>query len=268
MKWTTDNTKLNDERFEGYESQGYTLLGRILTDDGLAAAQNNLDRMLEVLHPDLAPYEIYSAHQLEPWLLDLSSCNGLLDPVERVLGPDIVLWSTHLICKPPGSGRHIPWHQDGTYWNVAGRMTSIWVALDDVDDENGTMYVLPGYHKQILSRRDTGETFFNEEIHPSALPLDVEDHEAEYKFPAGGAAMHHVMIPHRSPPNRCPDRWRRVLVVRYMSVDGEMGAKEYPDYRSGIPFTRQFILVRGENSTRRNLIPLSDFRSVLEGKAT
>ena len=47
-------------------------------------------------------------------------------------------------------------------------------------------------------------------------------------------------------PNRSPNRWRRVLVIRYITADGEMGANEYSDFHTGEPFSRQFILLRGE----------------------
>ncbi len=60
------------------------------------------------------------------------------------------------------------------------------------------------------------------------------------------------MIPHRSPPNTS-DRWRRVLVCRYMGADGEMDEKEYPDYRTGRMFPRKYLLVRGEDLRNRGL---------------
>jgi hypothetical protein len=47
-------------------------------------------------------------------------------------------------------------------------------------------------------------------------------------------------------PNRSPNRCRRVLVIRYITANGEMGANEYPDFHTGEPFSRQFILLRGE----------------------
>jgi len=246
-----------------YDELGYVLLGRLMPPAAVQRAQTELDRMLAQLNPKLRPDEIYSAHQQERWLLELASSDDLLDAVEHSVGSNIVIWSTHLICKPPRTGRAIPWHQDGTYWNLAGRMTSVWLALDDVDRENGTMYVLPRCHKQVFGRRDTGDDFFDEELQPEVLPEDIEQQQVEYRLKAGEAGMHHVLIPHSSPPNLSADRWRRVLVIRYMSADGDMGAKQYPDYRTAEPFDRQYILVRGCDVACRGLVGVDEILSAM-----
>ena len=41
-----------------------------------------------------------------------SSPDEVLDVVESIIGPDIALWSSHFICKPPGVGKRVPWHED------------------------------------------------------------------------------------------------------------------------------------------------------------
>jgi len=254
MKTIRSEIEFSREQEKQFQDEGYALLGQVLSESGLAEARSQLDRMIDQLHPDLQPYEIYSAHQIEPWLMELVSAPALLDIVEKVIGPNIVVWSTHLICKPPQSGQAIPWHQDGTYWNIAGKMTSIWLPFDEVDDENGTMYVLPGHHTgEPLPRRNTGDDLFDEEIEPTALPQDVDQQQVGYFLKAGEAGMHHVLIPHRSPPNRSKDRWRRVLVVRYMSADGDMAPQQYPDYRTNEMFDREYVLVRGEDVLDRGL---------------
>lgn len=257
-----------DPRVEHFEARGYVLLGRVLSDLAVETSRAHLARMLAALHPSLGTDEIYSAHQQEAWMLEVACTPALLDAVECALGADIVLWSTHLICKPPCTGRGIPWHQDGTYWNLSGRLASVWLALDDVDDENGTMYVLPGYHKQILGRRGTGDLFFDEEIRPDTLPEDVNQRAVPYLLRAGEAAMHDVLIPHRSPPNRSAERWRRIMVIRYMSADGDMAPKQYPNYRTAEPFDRIYILVRGRDAKSRGLVPMSDFLPALSRQVT
>ncbi len=121
-----------------------------------------------------------------------------------------------------------------------------------MDNDNGAMAVLPGWHTRgTLPRRDTGvDEGFTEEIDPSALPDDLDAVKVQYRFPAGGMAIHDTMIPHNSYPNQS-DRWRRVLVLRYMAAAGECGPKTYPDYRTGEPFTRECFLVSGEDSQQR-----------------
>jgi ectoine hydroxylase-related dioxygenase (phytanoyl-CoA dioxygenase family) len=235
---------------EAYQRDGYLFLGRVVSRAELELARVNLDRMIANLYPGFKPDEIYSAHQQEKWLLKIAACKPLLDNIESQIGPNIVLWSTHLICKPPRTGRAIPWHQDRPYWNTTKLSGSVWLAFDDVDESNGTMFVLPGWHKADLRRRSTGDDFFDEEIDPAALPPNVHQLEVPYRLKAGEAAVHDTMMPHRSSPNKS-DRWRRVLVCRYMAADGETGAKEYPDYRTGEMFPRKYLLVRGEDVLNR-----------------
>lgn len=250
MGWV--HSKL-DYDHDSYLKEGYSFLGPVLTEDGLAAARENLDRMLADLHPDLKPDEIYSAHQQEEWILKIAASSALLDVIERHIGPNIVLWSTHLICKAPKTGRPIPWHQDKTYWNTSKLAGSVWLALDDVNDENGTMYVLPQWHKfKDLPRRKTADDLFEEEIVPEVLPVDIDQLEAAYYLRAGEAAVHDPLIPHRSTAN-ASNRWRRVLVCRYMRADGEMPEMQYPDYRTGKLFERKYLLVRGDDVGNRGL---------------
>jgi ectoine hydroxylase-related dioxygenase (phytanoyl-CoA dioxygenase family) len=253
VQWITPTFKYDASDHQQYESEGYRFLGKVLADDGIAAARENLDRMVRDLHPSLKPDEIYSAHQQENWLLKLATCKPLLDVIEPQIGPNIVLWSTHLICKPPKTGRPIPWHQDETYWDLSKLAGSIWLAFDDVDEANGTMFVLPEWHKRgFLKRRATGNAFFREEIDPEALPPNVDQLEVGYFLKAGEAAGHHTMMPHRSTPN-LSDRWRRVMVCRFMSADGKMGKKEYPHWRTAKPLPRKYILARGEDVAGRGL---------------
>jgi len=252
--WISDEFRYGASEQEHYERQGYCLFRQFLSPSGLLRGQTEIGRMLKSLQPGRQPDEIFSAHQQEPWIFELATQPALLDMIERQVGPNVVLWSSHLICKSPRTGREIPWHQDAPYWNVSGKLAgAIWIAFDDIAQDNGGMSVLPGWHDQgALKVRNRGQEFFSEEIDPAVLPPNPDQLKVQYTLPAGGAATHHVMIPHNSIPN-LSDRWRRVLVLRYMAADGVMGAKEYPDYRSGEKFPRKFFLVRGEDVLKRGL---------------
>jgi ectoine hydroxylase-related dioxygenase (phytanoyl-CoA dioxygenase family) len=114
------------------------------------------------------------------------------------------------------------------------------------------MCVLPGCQNGQLPIRRSADDLFDEEIDPSSVPDDFESSAVQFRFPAGGMAIHHTMIPHTSFPNKS-DRWRRVLVLRYMAAGGTLGAKQYEDYRNGEPFDRKYYVVRGEDNVNRGL---------------
>lgn len=255
MRFIDPSFNYLDEQHAQYLESGYCIVGRCLSERGLEVCRQEIDVMIQdKKRPELSPDQIISAHQQERWLWDLATQPQILDMVEKQIGPNIVLWSSHLICKPPRSGIFIPWHQDTPYWNISGALPgSIWLAFDDIDAENGGMCILPYWHtKGTLPRRKTGTDVFSEEIAPESLPENIDELKVQYEFPAGWLATHDTMLPHTSEPNHSA-RWRRVLVLRYMTAEGEMGPKVYHDYRTGEPFDREYYFVRGEDSAGKQL---------------
>ena len=91
------------------------------------------------------------------WAYDLATHPAILDAVEDVLGPDILVWTVSIFPKYPRDAGYISWHQDGTYWGLdSTQVTTAWVALTDSVVENGCMRVVPGSHQSpILPHRDT-----------------------------------------------------------------------------------------------------------------
>jgi hypothetical protein len=235
-----------------YLRQGYAFLDPFLSEQGLARCRQNLDAMLARLQPGRNPEEILSAHQQERWLWDLATEPRLLDMIEKQIGPNIVLWASQCLCKPPRSGRPVPWHQDAPYWNITGKLAGgIWLPLDDIGDDNGAMAVLPGWHtKGQLKIRERGGNWFKDEIDPAMLPENIDALKVNYFIKAGTLATHDTMIPHNSSPNQS-DRWRRVIVLRYMDAAGEMGEKTFTNYHTGEPFPRRGFLVRGKDVSNR-----------------
>lgn len=229
---------------EQYEHDGYLLFPRFLSEEGLARCRRECDALMERLHPDRPPEMILSAHVQDRWLFELATEPKLLDLIEAHIGPNLLLWNSHLVCKPPAGGRSIPWHQDETYFNNKGRYPpTIWIALDDVDEHNGGLTVLPGQHRAgLASTLESGRTDFDLTFSPEAL---AEVEPVHYVMQAGQLAMHHPRMPHCSPPNTS-DRWRRVFTFHYIDAEAELATRTYSNYRTGEPFDRQFYLVRGE----------------------
>ncbi|MCU0315700.1 MAG: phytanoyl-CoA dioxygenase family protein [Fimbriimonadaceae bacterium] len=56
-------------------------------------------------------------------MLEFLLHNSVHDLVESLVGPDIGLWSSHFISKPPRTGKKTPWHEDSAYW--AGRISTM-----------------------------------------------------------------------------------------------------------------------------------------------
>ncbi len=67
----------------------------------------------------------------------------------ELLGPDVTLFQSMLLMKPPRFGGRKVWHQDNAYFRLEPNdVFGFWIALDDADVENGCMHVIPGSHRE------------------------------------------------------------------------------------------------------------------------
>ena len=87
------------------------------------------------------------AHLLADWIYDLCVAPKLLDAVEEVIGPNILIQSADIFIKPAKGKKHINWHQDANYWGLDPyELVTGWIAITDVNLENGCMNYLPKSH--------------------------------------------------------------------------------------------------------------------------
>ena len=82
---------------------------------------------------------------------------AILDAVEDVIGPDILVWGGSFFNKAGGSPDLVSWHQDATYWGLEPMdIVTAWVALTPSTVESGCMRVVPGSHAgNILPHTET-----------------------------------------------------------------------------------------------------------------
>ena len=113
---------------------------------------------LVAANPDVPPEYLVGPHIPKPEnrklhvpFLDMCHDDEILDRVSDLIGPDIILWSSGVFCKPPDVGLTVPWHQDGQYWPIRPLATcSVWIAVDDALPENGCMRYIPGSHLSLI----------------------------------------------------------------------------------------------------------------------
>ena len=150
-----------------------------------------------------------------------------LDAVAEIVGRDLFCPNDLYFFKPPGTGRPIAWHQDSWYFRniyissvgdaIDQSTIGTWLALDDADEENGCLWVIPGSHRlgvidhsqvesddYLLQKRVT----VSDEMEERAMPVEV---------PKGALVFFNNALLHRSTPNRS-DRFRRAYIVHYMKA--------------------------------------------------
>lgn len=143
----------------------------------------------------------------------------LLDHVQDLLGPDFVCWGSHLFCKLPGDPKEVPLHQDATYWPFTPtHSVTVWLALDDTDEENGAMTFAPGSHLHGALPHDThaldGTRVLNRAVsEPDAFPVRFSNNLRRGQF-----SIHNDLLLHGSQPNQS-DRRRAGFTIRYAAAE-------------------------------------------------
>ena len=109
-----------------------------------------VDDMIAALPEGKRPEQMDVPHVEHPYLFKYLADPRVLDVIERFIGPDILLWSSHFISKRTSDGLAVPWHQDGVYWGERLQpmhVITMWLAVDESTVENGCMRVIAGSHK-------------------------------------------------------------------------------------------------------------------------
>ena len=131
---------------------------------------------------------------------------------------DVRLYHDQALFKPALHGDEVPWHQDNGYWKFKpANAISLWMALDDADEENGCMRFVPGSHKA----GEAGHQRAGEYI--AQLKADADESLAvSVPLPAGSAVFHHCQTLHNTQPNRSM-RQRRAWVRHFVAGDVMQG---------------------------------------------
>jgi non-haem Fe2+, alpha-ketoglutarate-dependent halogenase len=164
----------------------------------------------------LAPTHNVKVHLLIPFLWELVHDPRILDPVEDLLGPDLLVWAASFFDKRPGEPSHVPWHQDATYWGLsAPEAVTAWVAFTPSRPENGCMRVSPRTHHAALAHGDTGDRS-NMLPGRETVLVDVDEANAvDIVLRPGEMSLHDVLLIHGSQPNQSGLR-RCGLAIRYI----------------------------------------------------
>ena len=175
------------------------------------------------------------------FIWDIATNPILLDHVEDLLGPNIVLWGSHYFCKMPSDQREVPFHQDATYWPFRPFKTvTAWLAVDDVNLETGPLCFLPRSHRY-------GKLAWRQRTENVVLGLEVEDY-ANFGEPhplllkSGEFSLHTDLLIHGSVPNLSNVR-RCGLTLRYVPPDVRLIDQRYANW------IRNAILCRGEDTS-------------------
>ena len=130
---------------------------------------------------------------------------------------ELRIWHDQIQYKPAGKGGVNMWHQDSPYWpplEPKDQQITAWVALDDVDESNGCMSMVPGSHRwgNQIEFLHTTKSF-------DALPREFKGHPIDIRtcpVRKGEVHYHHSLTWHGSRANTS-DRPRRAIALHFMT---------------------------------------------------
>ncbi|MGO4348551.1 phytanoyl-CoA dioxygenase family protein [Paenibacillus sp. MCAF9] len=161
----------------------------------------------------------------------------IVDVTEALVGPDVYALQSMLFLNPPGKGGQ-GWHQDACYIKThPDTLIGAWIALEEADEENGCLWVVPGSNHepiyppdgvgggnvhavdafedlngvQNVSHLDDNVNTLSKVVanYPPAIPV---------RLSPGDVLFFHSHLLHRSYPNRTQDRYRRSFVCHYCNA--------------------------------------------------
>jgi non-haem Fe2+, alpha-ketoglutarate-dependent halogenase len=208
---------LSTDQVENYRRDGYLHPIRVMSEERARSYRAKLEA-LEAERGGALDGDIrFKTYLLQTWLDELIRDPAILDPIEQVIGPDILCWSTDLFIKEAHTTAYVSWHQDATYWGLEPpEIVTAWLALSPSTRESGCLRVVPGTHArgQVEHVDRGGED--NMLSRGQEIEVDADESEAvDIELSPGEMSLHHVLLFHSSEPNRSDDR-RLGIAVRYL----------------------------------------------------
>lgn len=161
----------------------------------------------------------HNLHNLCCWTDELIRHPVILDVIESLLGPNIILYTCRAFIKPANSLGITAWHQDSTYFGLRPHdHVTAWVALTDVNLESGPAEFARGSHirGQLMQQSNVVRNSVNTAGQMTIEWFDKSD--TDYAIlKAGQFSLHHTCTLHQSAPNKS-DRPRIGLALSYIST--------------------------------------------------
>jgi hypothetical protein len=199
------------EQVASYHHNGFLFPIPALTEGEISTCLAGLEQLETELRSPVADADVKwrsHAYAHSVWFNNLIRHPRILDAIEDVIGPNILVWTSTFFIKEPHSPTFAAWHQDGTYFGLdPHEQVCAWVALTDASREAGCMEHLSsqGTPRQLHhaplglanSINRAGQTIMEtfDESNPVAMAL-----------PAGSFSLHHEFAVHRSAPNNASHR--------------------------------------------------------------
>jgi phytanoyl-CoA hydroxylase len=230
-----------------YDRDGFVIVRQLLSVDEFTELRSELDRYVRDVVPTLSDAEAFFEDKSRPETLKQIQ-HMQHDPffgkyvrhpkwgalAETLVGEPVACEGPEWFNKPPGTKHVTPPHQDNYYFCLSPpNVVTIWMALDEVDDENGCLRYVRGSHlRPIRPHARTNVLGFSHGI----TDYGDADRAAEVRIhlAPGDIVAHHGNTVHRADANRSPKRNRRAFAMVFKGVSCRRNAAAFARYMAAV----------------------------------
>lgn len=249
----TDNFKIFQESFD---NDGFVHIEGFLSPQEISDMEENIDRVIRDVAPGLpksrALYVDYTnsdslkgiecLDEYDSYFAELAKNPKITDLAKVLLRDDVVSKGVHYFSKPPRWSKDTPPHQDSYYFCITpNEAATIWMALDDMDEENGAVIYVAGSHKKgVLPHNASYVLGFSQGL--------TEDNTTEFGRPVvckvkrGDCLVHHSLMIHSAGTNSSETRKRRAISSVYYAKRANVDPELQLQYRESVQRQQEALI--------------------------
>ena len=244
----TNTMKITDQQRiqDAFRRDGYVFLPGFMSPEEMDILTENLDRFIREEVPKLprehAFFEdknnpetlkqLFNLNTYDPFFGQLLSEGKFKKLAESVLEEKVIAKNLEFFNKPPKIGKPTPPHQDNYYFKLdPPNAVTMWLAMEDVDLENGCVRYVKGSHLQGMRPHDKSKIFgFSQAIVDYGKEEDLA-HEIAMPAKKGDLLIHHSMTVHLAGLNTSENRSRKAFGFLYWGESAKEDLAEKEAYR-------------------------------------
>lgn len=226
--------EITDEEVRRYQEDGVVLLKQLFNKEWVARLRNLAEEDMQSpgrLHQELSKdggrffFDTF-LWTFNPGFKEFVFNSAAAEIAGRVMGADKVnIFFDQLLIKEPGTSERTPWHHDVPYWPVRGdQVCTLWLALDEVDKDNGAVEYIKGSHRWgnwFKPPAFAGDDRYKIDLEPVPdIEAEKDKHEIiQFELEPGDCTVHHGLLVHGAPGNSEEGKRRRAYVTRWAGDD-------------------------------------------------
>ena len=226
---------LSKDEIEFYTENGYLMIENAVNEEQLSRLQEITYALIEKSRSVIENNDVFDLdeghgpdnprltriklpHKQDPYYWDVLKSSRMTEVLTSLLGANTAIQTSKLNTKAPGGGAAVEWHQDWAFYpHTNDDMLAFGLMLEDVDQANGPLQVIPGSHKGPVLSHHNADGVFCGAVDPSDPDFNL-DKAVTLTGKAGSMTVHHARLLHGSAPN-VSDRNRFILFYECRAAD-------------------------------------------------